>query len=93
MAEIIKQSDYALNSSSAQETKDANPGYTHRRRRIIKAKNTKLSANGMSAQMVGSPSDLPKINPIKAGDYIEGVEILCRCGEKMIIHFDVENNG
>lgn len=58
-----------------------------RPKKIIKAGEIGCESDGV--ENTGSiPDEAPKIVPVMNAKLIEGLEIRCKCGEKLIIHFD-----
>ncbi len=97
MAEVIKKG----NTSTAQNS-DASVSDWHvtgtqdhiaRRRRIIKAGEADFSPEQKEVSPKNMALTEPVVKPLRNGMFVEGVEVICRCGEKITIQFDVEENA
>ena len=97
MAEVIKQG----NKSSARHP-DASvsdwpvtsaQNNLNRRQRIIKAGEVHFSPEQKEVSPKNMAFDEPVVKPLRNGIHVEGVEVICRCGEKITIHFDVGENA
>ena len=64
----------------------------NKRRRIIKAKEAEFSSEEKEIPQMRVTSDTPSIKPLRNGLVVEGVEITCSCGEKTVIHFEIEED-
>ena len=62
-------------------------------RRIIKAGEAFFSSESKKIPHVNIAPDSPVIKPIRKGIFVEGVEIICRCGEKIVVKFDLDENA
>lgn len=60
------------------------------RKKIIKAHDAVQSAEPRKIPTIGSVHETATIRPLGSGKFVEGIEIICRCGEKIVIHFDYE---
>ena len=63
-----------------------------RRLKVIKAEEARFRGMGDSITDSGDCDGEPRVKPIKNANIVEGLEIFCRCGEKLIIRFDLEEN-
>ena len=66
---------------------------TEKYRRIIKAGEAFFSSESKEIPHMKMAPDTPVVRPIKKGIFVEGVEIFCRCGEKIVVRFDSEENA
>lgn len=97
MAEVIKQDPGApvesfepvVSEWSEPEDKDKTEKY----RRIIKSGEAFFSSESKEIPHMKMAPDAPVVKPIRKGIFIEGVEIICRCGEKIVVRFDVEEDA
>jgi hypothetical protein len=97
MGEIIRQG----NKSSARnpDTSVSNwhvtstQNHLARRRRIIKAGEVHFSPEQREVSPKNMALDEPVVKLLRKGMFIEGVEVTCRCGEKITIQFDVDENA
>jgi hypothetical protein len=58
--------------------------------RILKAKNRPISQGQHVIPVLGNSGKGTIVKPIRSGPHIVGVEVLCRCGEKIVINFEHE---
>lgn len=89
MGDVLRQADCQFKERTEMQRSAAR--MIPQRKRIIKAGETRFA---QSKRVIKHTQPInceqPIVRPIQSGDRIEGVEIRCRCGEKMIIHFDLE---
>lgn len=62
-------------------------------RRIIKADEAFFSSDMKKIPHINVAPDSPVVKPVRKGIFVEGIEIVCRCGEKIIVQFDLEENA
>ena len=94
MTEILKQDFPKYEGTFRQEESDdqAKPEVDQKakRKKIIKAHEAAHQVETRKIPTMGSTNDSPTIRPLGSGKFLEGVEVVCRCGEKIVIHFDYE---
>lgn len=61
--------------------------------RIIKAKEAEFCSEERDIYQMRVASDTPIIKPLRNGLDVDGVEIICSCGEKTVIHFDIDEDA
>ena len=97
MAEILKNglnlSKHSLNSNLVDWLTPKKDNKNSKRRNIIKAEEVTFSSVQSRSPGMKSLSDEIKVTPMMNAEIIEGIEIVCRCGEKTVIHFDLEKDG
>ena len=97
MTEVIKKGLNAPTDQKESSIKDWSFSKTPRKKRggrkIIKAKEAVFTSDLKEISQSNRTPDTPMIKPLRQGLFVEGVEIVCRCGEKMVIHFDYEDDG
>ncbi|MCD6117808.1 hypothetical protein J7K93_12390 [bacterium] len=66
-----------------------------RRRKIIKAREAVYSSLKKQLPSLHQKSNEPIVSLIRDGDEVKGLEIVCTCGEKIVVDFtfDDHNNG
>lgn len=62
------------------------------RKKVIKAEDAQFDAADHPGEDFEGCDGEPRVKPIKNADIVEGVEIVCRCGEKLIIRFNLEDH-
>jgi hypothetical protein len=60
-------------------------------RRIIKSRQTHITSVLKEISTEEHACGAPKIVPMRGVRGVEGVEITCRCGETIVIHFELDN--
>ena len=61
-------------------------------RKVIKAEEAQFhTGKGPADHVHGEESEL-RVKPIKNASIVEGVEVICRCGEKLIIRFNMDDD-
>lgn len=97
MAEVIKKDTTASTRPSKPSVKEwpvsKQKDDSEKYRRIIKANEAFFSSDMKKIPHVNVAPDSPAIKPLRKGIFVEGVEIVCRCGEKIVIQFDLEENA
>ena len=97
MNQILKKSDQTSESLQNKRISEWRVTGTdeerNRRKRIIKAKEANFNASEKKLSHMNMPPPSPVVKPIRNGLFIEGVEVFCRCGEEIVIHFDADDNG
>jgi hypothetical protein len=97
MAEVIKQGNTstARNSDASVSDWPVTGAQNHlaRRRRIIKAGEAQFSPEQKEVSPKNMALAEPVVKPLRNGMIVEGVEVICRCGEKITIQFDVDENA
>lgn len=94
MAEILKQDfpkyegNFQQDEPVRQDSQDADQ--KAKRKKIIKAHEAVQNVQPKRIPTIGAVSDSPTIRPLGSGKFLEGIEVICRCGEKIVIHFDYE---
>jgi hypothetical protein len=70
------------------------PNKITRRLKVIKAEEARFRGIGDGTRNSGQCSGEPQVKPMMNANtnLVEGLEIFCRCGEKLIIRFDVEDH-
>lgn len=66
---------------------------TEKYRRIIKAGEAFFSPESKEIPHLKMAPETPVVKPIRKGLFVEGIEIVCRCGEKIVVRFDFEENA
>ncbi len=61
-------------------------------KRIIKASASPKIAGKRDIPIMESVCERPEIKTLGTGDCVEGIEIVCQCGQKMVIHFNYDGN-
>lgn len=97
MAEVIKQGNKSSARNPDASVSDwpvtGTQNHLARRRRIIKAGEAQFSTQQKEVSSKNMAFDEPVVKPLKNGTFVEGVEVICRCGEKITIQFDVGENA
>jgi len=103
MGEIIKNMDSVPNDGAYQDmkmwdviTKESDDtGREGRRQKIIKARDAVFSSIKKQVPSAGVGKDSPAVTVIEDRGVVTGLEIVCTCGEKIIVHFNFtdEQNG
>ena len=91
MADILKSRPQPMDHRT---TSGANPfadGGPVTSRRIIKSHQIRMTSALKEISLEEHVCGVPKIVPMKSVRGVEGVEITCRCGETIVIHFELDN--
>jgi len=79
--DVISKDDYSLNSLGS------------RKRKIIKAKEAVFSSLNAHVPGIYSNKDAPVVTLLEENDIVKGLEIICTCGEKIIVHFNLDDTA
>jgi len=104
MGNILKNTEQVQGNESVQDIKkwdviannrNTNDGAFVRRKKIIKAREAVFSSLKKQLPSLHFKSDEPVVSLIRDGDEVRGLEIICRCGEKIVVDFifDDSDNG
>ena len=93
MENTPKSSEDVLTAATSNAVLSTSESKSKRRCRILKAADLRSSASGDEVQGVGANGDQPAIHLLRDGDAVSGVEVVCRCGEKIVLHFDQDTDG
>lgn len=94
MAEVIKKASPGSDQFSRHVLgKEMNGEKPEKFRKIIKGREASFSAVRREIPSTRHSVGGPRVSPLRGSKGIEGVEFVCRCGERVVIHFDYENDG
>jgi hypothetical protein len=91
MAEILKkQSIFQKATPVPNGSDEPSSGNAPRHPRVIKSAVSASGAPRREIPITTSESGDVLVRPLGNGRFVEGVEIRCRCGETIVIHFDYD---